>query len=159
MFGKEPYIIYQDKINFGSNMLIWRNSQETTLRQEMCLPDGWTGAQEKRLGWLSLNFKKEWDNLKTLKQYYIAISMHIHLLKHILKLLSFNSKIETKKVLVISIKELSPNQAHRPYNKLISWISLNSKSNLDNTKEQGRYSNLDLNTFLKIQQKNYTSYI
>jgi hypothetical protein len=75
----------------------------------MCLPDGWTGAQEKRLGWLSLNFKKEWDNLKTLKQYYIAISMHIHLLKHILKLLSFNSKIETKKVLVISIKELSPN--------------------------------------------------
>jgi hypothetical protein len=50
---------------------------------EMYLQGGWIGVLERRLGWLSLNFKKEWVNLKMPKIYSIDIWRHILISIHI----------------------------------------------------------------------------
>ncbi len=51
MFGKELFIIYQDKINFGLNMHICKKFQENSKKQEIFLEDGWNGFLEKKHGW------------------------------------------------------------------------------------------------------------
>lgn len=52
MFGKELYIIYQEKINFGLNMHIWNKYQDSLINQERYLEGGWSGYLDKKLGWL-----------------------------------------------------------------------------------------------------------
>lgn len=50
MYGKEQLIICQGKINFGSNMHIWKNLLENMLRLEIYLQGGWNGYPDKKLG-------------------------------------------------------------------------------------------------------------
>ncbi len=97
MFGKELYIIYQDKTNFGLNMRTWKKFQENFKKLEKSLENGWNGFLDKKLGWLILSFNREWDSLKKPRMFFINILRLIQLQQHILKWLNLSLKIEINK--------------------------------------------------------------
>jgi len=96
-YGRELFTTYRDKINFGLNIHIWRNLLGSILGPEKYFSAGWSGVLEKRLGCLTLNFKKEWDSLTTPKASFIVIWKPILLFKRISKWRSFNSEIKIKR--------------------------------------------------------------
>ena len=73
MYGKEPFTTSPGRINFGSNMPIWSSWLGNIPKLAMYSQGGWNGVLEKKLGWPSLNFRKEWENQKMPKLFYISI--------------------------------------------------------------------------------------
>lgn len=98
MFGKEQFTICQDKINFGLNIPIWKKSQDSLKKLGISSEDGWNGHLEKKLGWLILNFNKEWENLKRQKMFSTNIYKQIQLQQRILKWRNFNLEIVINKL-------------------------------------------------------------
>ncbi len=138
MFGKEQFIIYPDKISFGSNMLTWNNFQENSKKQGQFSKNGWNGFLEKKHGWLTLSFKKEWESHKKPKMSFTSIWKQILHCQLISKLPNFSSGTEIKKQPENYFSKLLSIQVHKQWMKHISLISANSKSNNMSMIEQER---------------------
>jgi hypothetical protein len=96
MCGRELFIIYLGKINFGSSIPIWKSSLGSILGLGRYFNAGWIGVLDKKHGCLILSFNREWDSLIIPKVSFIVIWKLTPLFKHILKWQSFNSEIKIK---------------------------------------------------------------
>lgn len=138
MCGKEPPIICPGKISSGLNIPICNKFQESSKKPGMFSGDGWNGSRDKKHGWPTSSFNKEWANPRGQKLSFIIIFKPTPLCPLISKSPSFNLGTETNRQPERYLNKLLQTQAPKQWIKPTSSNLVNSRLNSTRIRGPGK---------------------